>query len=691
MEHMLCFKAKKMSIKNLKLRLLILSAIVISNAALLLHPPQNLLVRSSSSDGTNNSFSVRWQSSPLRNRHDVTYAKSKTSLHLFFNNNNNNNKNKNGVNINSSGTKKISTGQGDDLFKTLELKDEALLQAQTAVSSLESALESAVTNLEYMQQQLQLRVLDLEQELSKTKTDLSATQDELDIAVSELQLAQQQLTQSQREFEELEIALGESEEVARRAELRAERLSSELSLLKETQQTTTQGGQEQVGQERTNTKKKNQPPSWNNLFQGSAGIISSASSSTIPTLNDWIAIKGSDDGDVQISGKVINHPTIDDGDAIVTSPLIDPTQAKEKKIVSTSSGSKYRLGKPLTLPSSAASVDVVAAKNKFVRSQQEQKQKEKQEILARARTSTDRSSLPEVTDQTLGNGRYILAGKAVPSVNGRSLIQTAYRSTPQGLPTGEPLIAKISSNTEAMKREYDNYQKVSNGLKKGQFIRRKEFLANAGSEMPGKSVLVMQRGVDDVKAFMPKVGGRLEGPLLLDCAVTGLRCMEALHGVRLVWNDLKTENFVVVEDERTGDISFRGIDLESCMPVKSNPVDYTPEACPPEFAKSFMKGEAESFALEYNYDVWSYGMFLYEISTGRGFFDGVSAETITKKLPTFTPRVDNVPDDALADLISQCLSINPRDRPSLARIAKHPYFDGYMGNSINPFEFLFGN
>jgi hypothetical protein len=435
------------------------------------------------------------------------------------------------------------------------------------------------------------------------------------------------------------------------------------------------------------------------LFQGSAvsiGGASSSSSSTIPTLNDWIAIKGSAEGDVQISGKVINHPTIDDGDAIVTSPLIDPTSAKERKIVTTSSGSKYRLGAPLTLPSSAASVDVVAAKYKFNRQQQleeqQQQQKQKQGMLAKAWTSN--SSIPVVTDstKTLGNGRYILAGEATPSVNGRSIIQTVYRSTPLGAPiTSEPFMVKISSNTEAMKREYDNYQKVSNGLKKGQFIRRKEFLANAGNEMPGKSALIMQRGVDDVKAFMPKVGGRLEGPLLMDCAVTALRCMEALHAVRLVWNDLKTENFVVVEDERTGDISFRGIDLESCMPVKSNPVDYTPEACPPEFAKSFMSGTAESFALEYNYDVWSYGMFLYEISTGRGFFDGISAEVITKKLPTFEPRVENVPDPTLADLISQCLARDPKDRPSLARIAKHSYFDGYFGNSKNPFDFLFGN
>jgi len=605
----------------------------------------------------------------------TTRRRTSTSLNVFFNNN-------------SKSTNNGTPEKGEDLFKTLELKDEALLQAQTAVSSLESALESAVTNLEYMQEQLQLRVVDLEKELTSTKNELSTSQNELDIAVSDLQLAQQQLTESQRQFEELEIALGESEDAARRAEMRAERLQSELTSLKENQKSGVMYNDDSDDSESgvVAEEKKSVRKSWNNLFQSAVDSASAAAaaSSSIPTLNEWIAIKGSTEGDVQISGKVTNHPTIDDGDAIVTSPLMDPSQAKERKIVSTSSGSRYRLGTPLTLPSSAASVDVNEAKNKF----NQQKEERRQQILARARTSSE--SIPEITDQTLGNGRYILAGKAIPSVNGRSLIQTAYRSTPLGTASGEPLIIKISGNNEAMKREYDNYQRVSGGLKKGQFIRRKEFLLNAGNEMPGMSALIMQRGVDDVKAFMPKVGGKLEGPLLLDCAVTALRCMEALHGVRLVWNDLKTENFVVVEDERTGDISFRGIDLESCMPVKSNPVDFTPEACPPEFAKSFMTGEAESFALEYNYDVWSYGMFLYEISTGRGFFDGVSAEQITKKLPTFEPLVDNVPDPTLADLISKCLSITPRDRPSLARISKHPYFDGYAGNSKNPFDFLFG-
>ena len=141
--------------------------------------------------------------------------------------------------------------------------------------------------------------------------------------------------------------------------------------------------------------------------------------------------------------------------------------------------------------------------------------------------------------------------------------------------------------------------------------------------------------------------------------------------------------------EDAGGVSFRRIDLESCMPVRTNPVDYTPEACPPEFAKAFLDGEADTFLLEYTYDVWSYGMFLYEISVGRGFFDGYTAEKITKMLPDFEPDVEKVPDTQLADLISQCLSVNPKDRPSFVRISRHPYLAN--SSSKTPFDFLFGS
>ena len=172
------------------------------------------------------------------------------------------------------------------------------------------------------------------------------------------------------------------------------------------------------------------------------------------------------------------------------------------------------------------------------------------------------------------------------------------------------------------------------------------------------------------------------------CVSKLARCISGCvsSGVGLVWNDLKTENFVVMEGNK-GSVSFKGIDLESCMPVHSSPVDYTPEACPPEFARSFLDGEAESFALEYSYDVWSYGMLLYEVATGRGFFDGYSAEKITKSLPAFEPDIAKVEDPILADLISRCLSRNPRDRPSLSWISQHQFL---ASAEKNPFDFLFG-
>jgi len=528
-----------------------------------------------------------------------------------------------------------------DIFKTLELKDEALVQAQSAVNSLESALDSAVSNLENLQGQLQFQVVSLENELSSTRLALEET-------TAELQRTQTELLQSQKEFAQLSMAYEQSFEAA----ARADKLEAYINTLNE-------------------EKSSQSPPKKdNNPWQ----IWSTAAQIEVPTLNEWIAIKGANEGEIQISGKVGGHPVIPDGDAIVTSPVTDPIGTTEGKIITTLSGSKYKLGTAMSMPSAGNPSQKITSGSKNKR----------RKPLTRVRSSI---SLPDLTGNTLGNGKYLLAGESVSSTNGRSFIQTVYRASSLGKPVGEPLIIKYSPNKEAMKREYYNYQRVSASLKRGNFIRRVEFMANAGNEVSNMSALVMQRGVSDVKAFMPKVGGKLDGELLLECALATLKCMEALHSVKLVWNDLKTENFVVIEDERGG-VSFRGIDLESCMPVKSNPIDYTPEACPPEFATSFLSGEAESFQLEFSYDVWSYGMLLYEVATGRGFFDGTSAQKITKELPSFVPNINDVQDPVIADLISQCLVRNPRDRLTVSQIRRHEFFSSV---NKNPFDFLFGS
>ena len=140
----------------------------------------------------------------------------------------------------------------DDLFKTLELKDEALMQMITAVSSLEKAQESAVTNLENMQQQLQLQLMQTEQELLATKDELNRTRSELERTQIELQNTQADLALAQRESAE-----------------RADELAAYALREREEED-----------------ERVPPPPDSDNPWQ-----LFPSSPRAIPALNDWIAIK----------------------------------------------------------------------------------------------------------------------------------------------------------------------------------------------------------------------------------------------------------------------------------------------------------------------------------------------------------------------------------------------------------------
>ena len=284
---------------------------------------------------------------------------SSTSLNSFFNEGKKPTPQKSTIDVNG----------GEDSFSSRNLKDEALMQAQSAVSSLEIALESAVTSLENMQQQLQLQVVQLQEELDASKQELSNTQSELNLTKIELQKTQEDLIRSQKINMQLELALEQTRDAAKRAN----QLDSYVTTLKETSNT--------ASSPPLSAKKETTDP-WQ-LFATSQKVI--------PVLNDWIAIRGSNDGEIQISGKVTNHPTIPDGDAIVTSPLIDSSKAVEKKIVTTLSGSKYRLATPMNMPSSDSASLTITSPEK----------KKSSQPLMKARSSI---SIPDLTGSTVGNG-----------------------------------------------------------------------------------------------------------------------------------------------------------------------------------------------------------------------------------------------------------------------------------------------
>ena len=376
----------------------------------------------------------------------------------------------------------------------------------------------------------------------------------------------------------------------------------------------------------------------------------------IPRINDWKLLKNG-----RVVGTVTNHPTIPEGDTITTSPITRPDQAAPRTVVTTVSGSKYTLG---TAMKGAGGPNQVTNLKSLQR---------------RARVAFGLSG--EIVGDD--SRKYLLAGRPAKSTSGKSQIYKAYRADVDSLPTGDALTVKVSKNWEAIEREAENYASITKaGFLRGQFVELIDFLPEASeftTKFRGQSALIMERGSIDLKRYIA-INGKLEGPELRDAAAAAAQCIQAIHASGLVWTDMKTENFVV---DSNGIV--KGIDLESAMPVKGNPVDYSPEGTPPEFARAFLAGDGPYFVLQYSYDIWSLGILFYELATGRGYFDGKSPAQITKKLRDGVDiDLSAIEDPSFRDMVSKCLQVDPRKRQNIVQILLHPYF---LKSGIGPLSF----
>ena len=441
-------------------------------------------------------------------------------------------------------------------------------------------------------------------------------------------------------------------------------------------------------------------------------------SNKVPILNEWsITATGG------VKGIVRNHPDpdIQNGEKLTTSNIKENRNSlKEGQIITTSSGSKYKLGTKLqdddskagvggganssifqgpfvflkrqTTDSSNSSSDSSIMNNNTLKNDKEKTSPTNKSTKTVASATQKRNY--GLNGKTIGDGKYLLSGIGTKSTSGRSTIWTAYRADADGNPTGEPLTVKLSKNFDAVKRESDNYNRVTFGLFPGRFVTKYDYYANANSktsdELSNQCALVMESGTKDLKTILQARRGRgYEDRAMRDAAVAVIQCVQAMHYSGLVWTDLKTENFVITTDDTDGNGGLpgvKGIDLESAILKGKSPVDFSPEACPPEFAKKFIEGVGYDFKLDYSYDIWSYGMMLYEIATGRSYFGNYSPALITKTLAKddFEVDVSAVEDPKLRDLIQSCLQKDPKKRPGVTKILLHPYF---LSTGIGPYGF----
>ena len=344
-----------------------------------------------------------------------------------------------------------------------------------------------------------------------------------------------------------------------------------------------------------------------------------------------------------ITGTVTNHPTIEDGEKITTSVVKNPASTiNENSIIETKSGSKYKLWNVAygaTIPATEAKKGKDVEKMAAVVSTKKAQAVVSIPVTASRQSQVSPAELRKLaksafslTGATIGpNGKYLISGNPRQSSGRAAKIWKAYVADPNNpdVPAGfengdasgvQNLTIKLSPDVYRLQLENSNYNKVQSGLFKGRFVKKIEYMENVQSnkrDMDGKfAALVIESGQYDLKALLTaRKGLPLRGRALRDAASAAGQCVQAVHSSNLVWTDLKTENFIVVNNnnfnEEVGDIDgkmglpgVRGIDLESVIAKGGNPIDYTPEACPPEFAKAYMGGYAGEFILNYSYDMW---------------------------------------------------------------------------------------
>ncbi len=398
----------------------------------------------------------------------------------------------------------------------------------------------------------------------------------------------------------------------------------------------------------------------------------------VPLINEWqVRSNGA------LVGTVKNHPSIPNGDTITTSPLAeDISNLRENQLVATKSGSKYRLGKAAAI--NGVNASAATPKKQAVVTTTQQKQPS---------SIVTKQGEYNLNGKSIGDGKYLLSGQKLKSTSIRSEIYYAYRADKNGNPSGPRVTVKLSTNLESLSRENDIYNKVTGGLfYRDNFVRKVDFLADAQASRgfaKGCGALVLESGERTLRALCDaRKNQGLEGKAMRQAAVALVQCILAMQSYGMVWTDLKAENFVVVSDS-LGEGSIDGIkaiDLESAVQAGSPPLDYSPEACPPEFAQAVSKGLGPEFAVNYEYDSWSYGMLLYELAVGKSYWAGKQDSAITRilKEPGFEVDVSVVEDDKLRDLISKCLETNPRRRLKITQILFHPYF---LTTGLGPISF----
>ncbi|KAK2847631.1 hypothetical protein FQN49_005699 [Arthroderma sp. PD_2] len=176
-----------------------------------------------------------------------------------------------------------------------------------------------------------------------------------------------------------------------------------------------------------------------------------------------------------------------------------------------------------------------------------------------------------------------------------------------------------------------------------------------------------------IKTLMRATGDKLEERFIIPIAREVAEGLKAIHDAGIIHRDVKAGNILIHEEGNIQicDFGVAGV-LQSQRDKRSTWIG-TPHWMPPELFPNKPGDEVHPYGNEI--DVWAYGCTLFECATGNPPNATLRERMqIGRQLNRFTPRLDGENySEELCEIVSYALDADPRSRPAMGDILKHPY------------------
>jgi hypothetical protein len=296
---------------------------------------------------------------------------------------------------------------------------------------------------------------------------------------------------------------------------------------------------------------------------------------------------------------------------------------------------------------------------------------------------------PEVGDVVAG-GRYVLL--ECLGVGGLGTVFLADDLTASRRVAIKTLVPRYIGRREREQRLFDEFRYLERVKDRRHVVEAIE--CGRLSEFDGWPFMVMEH-VDGLSLFRRLLQGKRMTPAeIIELGLQTARGIQAIHRARVVHRDITPQNLLLTESGKGTTVKIidfsHGADADARKLMAGEHGRLTGMHEVPGTAQYMPPEQANAKAADPRMDIYSFGIVLHEMITGRNPFAGMTRDVYIDRqrqdalqVDPLDPRVYPDLPESLLRLVGRCLRENPAGRPAIELVIRR--FEA-MHVEVEPFE-----